>query len=166
MIVPVAVDTVVLLMMGVCAARNMSSELSRGIKFTAYSCICWLFQLKKLGRLIWSGEGKISRVRRMKAYWGSRGIAPLLRSLGSRWICLGSNLGAHTPYPSCGSSFISSKLKVGYGRFIHIYTCDFGTFVTHCFYVLYIWAFRWVLDINIFLAMEGFHKKLRYLSGK
>jgi len=44
MIVPVAVDTVVLLMMGVCAARNMKNELSRGIKFTAYSCICWLFQ--------------------------------------------------------------------------------------------------------------------------
>jgi hypothetical protein len=44
MIVPVAVDTVVLLMMGLCAARNMLSELSRGIKFIAYSCICWLFQ--------------------------------------------------------------------------------------------------------------------------
>ena len=44
MSVPVAVDTVVLLMMGVCAAGNMQSELSREIKFTAYSCICWLFQ--------------------------------------------------------------------------------------------------------------------------
>ena len=44
MIVPVAVDAVVLLMIGLCAARNMYSELSREIKFTAYSCICYLFQ--------------------------------------------------------------------------------------------------------------------------
>ena len=34
---------IVLLMMGVCAARNMQSEISRVIKFTACSCICWLF---------------------------------------------------------------------------------------------------------------------------
>jgi len=40
--------------------------------------------------------------------------------------------------------FISGKLKVGQCRFIHIYTYDFDTFLTLCFYLLYIWAVRGV----------------------
>lgn len=62
--------------------------------------------------------------------------------------------------------FISSKLKVDHGSYIHIDIYDIDTFVTLCFYLLYIWAVRWVCDINIFLAVEGFHKKLQYLSGE